>query len=417
VSAPQTKYTEEAAGPERRAGRPAVDSRALQAGMLADVIAGESLARVARLAAEAAGGTVAIVVPRLATAVSSGETQTSSVLHSLGEWVAQRARGRPAVVPRSVSVPVPIRFHDQVAGVVALLHDGRAPELHAVAYLEAAAVATLMELAIQEAREDTERQVRGSFLEDLCLREQLSGTEILRRAARLGCDLSRGGMVLCSAVTDERSHLVVATIAAEHPGALAEQLDGNVGDPRPRVYAVLPSAVGDDSAAATQSSARQLAERLRHHAIVGLSSFHADPAELGEAMREAELMLDVLRHSREPIAEEIDGGTYKLLFRMVASHPEEVRTFYEATIAALVRYDDRYNTELVPTLQAYLDANCNMNATAAAIFAHRHTIAYRLERIHELTSLDPTLSEDRERLGIGLKIHRIVPSYRAGPNA
>lgn len=311
--------------------------------MLAEVIAGQRLEAVAQLAAEAADGPVTIVVPRLATAVSSDEARSSSVLHALREWVAQRARGRPAVVPRSVSVPVPIRFHEQVAGVVALLHDGRQPAPHAVAYLEAAAVATLMELAIQEAREETEQRVRGSFLEDLRLREQLSGTEISRRAARLGCDLSRGGMVLCSTVTDERAHLVVATIAAEHPGALAEQLDGSVGDPRPRVYAVLPSAIGDGSTAATRASARRLAERLRHRAIVGLSSFHADPAELGQAIREAELMLDVLCQSHQPVADEIGDGTYKLLFRMLASHPEEVRTFYDSTIAALACYDDRYN--------------------------------------------------------------------------
>jgi hypothetical protein len=40
--------------------------------------------------------------------------------------------------------------------------------------------------------------------------------------------------------------------------------------------------------------------------------------------------------------------------------------------------------------------------------AHRHTVAYRLERVRELTGLDPVLSEDRERLGLGLKAYRII---------
>jgi DNA-binding PucR family transcriptional regulator len=74
-----------------------------------------------------------------------------------------------------------------------------------------------------------------------------------------------------------------------------------------------------------------------------------------------------------------------------------------------VRYDDRYGTDLVPTLGSYLDHNCNMNATAAAVFAHRHTIAYRLDRVRELTGLDPAQAEHRERLGLGLKAHRILP--------
>ena len=35
-----------------------------------------------------------------------------------------------------------------------------------------------------------------------------------------------------------------------------------------------------------------------------------------------------------------------------------------------MRYDDQYGTDLVATLEAYLDHDCNMNATAAAIYAH-----------------------------------------------
>ena len=93
---------------------------------------------------------------------------------------------------------------------------------------------------------------------------------------------------------------------------------------------------------------------------------------------------------------------------MLASHPEEVKSFYEDTIAPLVRYDEQYSTDLVGTLESYLAENCNMNATAAAIHAHRHTVSYRLERVKELTGLDPFTSEDRERLGLGLKAYRII---------
>ena len=100
-------------------------------------------------------------------------------------------------------------------------------------------------------------------------------------------------------------------------------------------------------------------------------------------------MLDVLRRSDVPIAEDIGTGTYRLLFRVLASHPEEVRSFYEDTVAPIVKYDDQYATDLVGTLEAYLEQNCNMNATAAAIYAHRHTVAYRLDRVKELTGLDP----------------------------
>jgi DNA-binding PucR family transcriptional regulator len=102
------------------------------------------------------------------------------------------------------------------------------------------------------------------------------------------------------------------------------------------------------------------------------------------------------------------SGVYRLLFRALASDPEEVHRFYEDTVAPLVTHDEQYRGDLLPTLESYLGNDCNMNATARAIYAHRHTVAYRLERVKELTGLDPAATEDRERLGLGLKALRIV---------
>ena len=178
--------------------------------------------------------------------------------------------------------------------------------------------------------------------------------------------------MLCAELSTDRPRHVVATIAEEHPGALAQHME-TPGTPS-RVYALLPAAGADDAPERTLAGARRLATRLQRHGTVGLSSFYADPAELQRAIQEAELVLDVLKQSDAPI----------------------------------VRYDDQYRTDLVGTLESYLDNNCNMNATAAAIYAHRHTVAYRLERVKELTGLDPMQSEDRERLGLGLKAYRII---------
>jgi sugar diacid utilization regulator len=35
-------------------------------------------------------------------------------------------------------------------------------------------------------------------------------------------------------------------------------------------------------------------------------------------------------------------------------------------------------------------------------------VSYRLDRIRELTELDPARSEHRERLGVGIKAYRIL---------
>jgi sugar diacid utilization regulator len=367
------------------------------------VLAGDGLARVAELAAEAAGGPVAIVVPRIgAAAAAPARGATAEGLTALKRYVSDRLRDRPAEVPDTVVTEVPIAAGDEMLGAVLLLAGGGEPRPEAAEFLHLAAVASLTEVAVEEAKEEVEQNLRGSFLEELRSRVELEPDELVRRAGRLGTDLSHGAVVLCAELTSERPRHVVATIAGEHPGALAQHMDD-------RVYALLPAVgSGEDPAEATTAAARRLAARLQRHGTVGLSSFYLDPVELPRAVQEAELVLDVMRQSDAPIAEDMGTGTYRLLFRVLASHPEEVRSFYQDTVAPIVAYDDQYGTDLAGTLEAYLEQNCNMNATASAIYAHRHTVAYRLERVRELTGLDPMLSEDRERLGLGLKAYRII---------
>ena len=141
---------------------------------------------------------------------------------------------------------------------------------------------------------------------------------------------------------------------------------------------------------------------------LGVSSHRSGAADVRRALEEAELVLGVTAAGGGPPGEEIGQSTYRLLFRVLASHPQEVRSFYDDTVAPLVAYDDQYSSDLLGTLSSYLDNNCNMAATANAIHAHRHTVGYRLERVRDLTGLDPLRSEDRERLGLGLKAYRIM---------
>ena len=256
-----------------------------------------------------------------------------------------------------------------------------------------AAIAALTEVAVVEARDETEQSLRGSFLEELLTRSDLDPADVQRRAARLGCDLSGGFVALC------------ADPSGRGPGPAAGRPGGR--------------AAGRARAGGGGQGLRAAARRARARAPRGgaagpalprsaLSSYRSGAAEARRALEEAELVLGVTAAGGGPPGAEIGEGTYRLLFRVLASHPQEVRSFFEDTVAPLVSYDEQYATDLVGTVDAYLANNCNMNATAQAIHAHRHTVAYRLERVRDLSGLDPLRSEDRERLGLGLKAYRII---------
>jgi sugar diacid utilization regulator len=372
--------------------------------MVAAVVAGEGLGRVCALAAEAVGAPVAVVVPRLGAYVSGGLDVDVTPLRA---YVEARLRGRPAPVPASVQLEVPIESGGDTVGAALALGAVRAeaPEL-----MHAVSVAVLTELAMVDARLEVEENLRGSFLEQL--RTGVVGAssdEVVRRAARFGCDLSRGAVALCAEPAGERVRHLVALVSDEVPEALAQLAEDG------RVYGLVPPAEGDaDAAGSATALARRAASRLRAHGSVGLSSFFAEPAALSRALEEAALVLDVVRLGGAPGAGDVGDGTYRLLFRVLASHPEEVRSFYEDTIAPLARYDEQYGSDLVATLEAWFEHDCSTVATAAAIFVHRHTVAYRLDRVKELSGLDPLRSEDRERLGLGLKAGRVIAPSRGG---
>ncbi len=349
--------------------------------MMGALMAGEGLGRVAEIAAGHVGAPVALVVPRL------GRWGDGDRSHE--DYVAARLNGGSPGPPAGVAAEVAVVSGEDEIGAVLMLGPGIAD---AREYLHMAAATTLMEVAVTDARDQTELELRGSLLEQLRRPGDLDGDDIAERARRLGCDLGAGFVGLCADPRPRAPGAVLATLASEQPAALAQTIDG-------RVYALLPGAADE---------ARRLAARLGRYAAVGVSSYSSRPGDARRALEEAELIVDVTAAGGGPSSEQAGDGLYRLLFRALASHPEEMRSFYEDTLAPLVRHDEQYATDLVGTVEAYLAQDCNMNATAQAIYAHRHTVSYRLDRVRELTGLDPLTSRDRERLGLGLKAYRLM---------
>ena len=368
--------------------------------MVEAVLHGEGMERVAVLASERVGRPVAIVVPSagVATVVPPG---AAGGLVAVRRYAALRAKDGPAPLPAGVELVAPVNSGGEPVGVVAMLDGTEPAPPESADVLHLAALAAMTGVALDQVREQEAARLRGGLLEEL-QQGEVAAEDVLRRAARLGCDLSRGATVVITEVRSTRPRQLTALMSDDYPGAIAELLDG-------RIYALLPVAENAGAGAETEA-ARALAERLRKHGPTAISSLYAGPGDLHRAVQEAELVLEVVSRD-ERMAEtlsEAGSGVYRLLFRVLASHPDEMRSFFEDTVGPVVRYDDRYHTDLLATLEAYLAQECNMNATARVIYAHRHTVAYRLERIQQLTGLDPTASEDRERLSLGLKAYRIV---------
>jgi DNA-binding PucR family transcriptional regulator len=72
---------------------------------------------------------------------------------------------------------------------------------------------------------------------------------------------------------------------------------------------------------------------------------------------------------------------------------------------------------LVATLETYLDNGCDTKLTAEALFLHRASLYYRLQRIEALTGASLKSGADRLALHASLKLARLLgvhPALRAG---
>ncbi len=239
--------------------------------------------------------------------------------------------------------------------------------------------------------------------------------DLIARGNELGTDLSAGGTVVVvrahprNPTEDDwrRRLLAVAGRGARSiaPGAIASPTPDGPGE----VVVIVPDADGETGRRVSSSVLRELESGLPGFAFaIGRSRHAGDPLDLHRAGNEALLAVNVVEGDaeRSELAFE-ETGTYQLLLPYMKD-PSELKRFYDETVRPLVSYDEQYETDLLGTLATFLDCDANVNATAARLITHRHTVRYRFERVRELTSLDVSSTDGREKLSLGLKAMRVL---------
>jgi sugar diacid utilization regulator len=259
---------------------------------------------------------------------------------------------------------------------------------------------------------------QAAFLSALLKRRVTDRGDILARAAELGSELGDGGAVVvvrahhfAPADDDWRARVLAAAERAARagaPGALAAVVEEALSS---HVVLLLPT--GDDAALRRVAAgiARELHASIHGFTFaVGHSRVAHDPVDLYRAGNEALLAANVATAGGEgpTVLAFEDTGAYRLLLPAMSEDPAELQRFYQETVAPLAAYDDQYETDLVQTLETFLDADGNVAGTAARLFTHRHTVRYRLERVRDLSGLDVASTDGREKLGLGLKAMRVL---------
>lgn len=75
---------------------------------------------------------------------------------------------------------------------------------------------------------------------------------------------------------------------------------------------------------------------------------------------------------------------------------------------------DKNAKELLYTVQTFLYHNQNVSESARALYIHRNTLVYRLDKFNKLTNLDSTKFEEGMKIGIALMIMRYLEKKAPG---
>ncbi len=278
-------------------------------------------------------------------------------------------------------------------------------------------VTTLIASEVERVRapERASEEAATSFQRALLGGDIASRDDLIARGKELGTDLARGGTVIVVRAhprnpteDDWRVRLLaVATRGARSiaPGSIASPAADDTGG----VIVLVPDPDGEGGRRVASAVLRELESGLPGFAFALGRSRHAeDPTELHRAANEALLAANVVEGDPERSALAYEQtGTYQLLLPYM-NDPTELKRFYSETVRPLVAYDEQYETDLLGTLSTFLECDANVNATAARLITHRHTIRYRFERVRELTGLDVSSTDGREKLSLGLKAMRVL---------
>jgi sugar diacid utilization regulator len=240
--------------------------------------------------------------------------------------------------------------------------------------------------------------------------------EAIARGKELGVDLGAGASVVIirahprSPTEEDWRRRMLALVArgarSIAPGSIAAPTKEDAGG---EIAVLLPDGDGETGRRAVSAILRELESGLPGFAFaIGRSRRTEDPLELHRARNEALLAANVVEG--EPERVELgyeETGTYQLLLPHM-NDPVELRRFYDETVRPLVAYDEQYETDLLGTLSTFLECDANVNATASRLITHRHTVRYRFERVRELTGLDVSSTDGREKLSLGLKAMRVL---------
>lgn len=306
----------------------------------------------------------------------------------------------------------PIIANESKLGYLIVIKENEAlEELDKLAIGQTAIVCALEFLKILAVK-DTEQRLRGDFLEELLLGNFSSKNAMIEKAKTFGYDLTTS-----HAVTKIKlDHIKDLNLRHQVEYEIAEVIQKEVQNYilKHRHNALLILMETDPS---TPKSSEALMEKIAEtwnkltHGLpihIGIGNTYNDVTLLVQSAQQAEkaIKYSPILLKNKGITYYQDLVPYYLIMEMI-ENGVELSSFYQPTLQTLLAYDHSHNSDLVNTLEMFLYENMNIQRTSAALYIHRHTLKYRLEKIKKLTGKDMNDYHNRLQLQFALISYKL----------
>ncbi len=159
------------------------------------------------------------------------------------------------------------------------------------------------------------------------------------------------------------------------------------------VAAVIELEAGDKVHRLMRQKRKEIEENLRYSrknasVSMGIGKVFMGAASIKKSVTEARKANKVIKTDGETgnlrYYDEI--GIYRIFFNL--SDDKVLRNLLTETLGAIMQYDDENGSDMVHTLEVFLEQGCNIAAATDALYVHRNTVKYRIKRIEEIMNID-----------------------------
>lgn len=286
--------------------------------------------------------------------------------------------------------------------------------------------------------------VKG-FFDDLMYGAYDSEDSLRQRANFIGCDLTKPHIIAMIEV----AHLDESiTSENERPGVLAESSSRPLADTllqteedrlvihkrisgqiRRRIQDNYPGSVlyerenlltciiclsKDPTAARLKTWLRDLGRQMRTEngvrLSIGIGNLCQSISDYRRGFAEASEALQMGQNLNQDggVTHFNDLGVYRYLYKI--ARMDDLRDMYQDQVARIANYDRRKGTDLLDTLETYLECAGNLTKTSNRLFVHRNTLIQRLERLQSLCDIDLQERSNWLTLQVAIKVFKLRSS-------